>query len=526
MYHSSGLWTPYQPPAPLPVPHGYGRDQDDRALYSAPIDFTQPPPQIYAAPQDSPPQGLTAQGCIEAIEKYSKILKEQFDYNWPPLPSQNSNSSAGQSAGERERSTSNTARGGSNARSSPRSQQQQQPARERHSNAPARQERTHQFHRAHPAPTNHMSMKLQPPQQKPQPLYRHAWGAPAPSGRNKKYQTRQTLVRDSRNGDKEREYRVRARLLVRLHKENCPPPADNKCKIIEKNGNILASSEKFKAIPIAADFAPYGGLAGQVLDFFGKPTETNRVRPGEIVEHKFDADLTWLFLVTAERSYHRAKSNFEEYLQNVETALDNLAAFIKTNKVREIAIPYLCSGRRHLNWLYVKDLISTKLKEVDVTVAVYHLGKTTKDHVHHSSANESTSLVENAPITNLSDSTQVDCPIPNPTPSLPSSLLQVENPMTDGPCREEEILSLNPSASNQASASAGLSSIETVPQPEPSTAPRQRGREYGPAHNQRRLVTRSASSPAGQKWCRAHVLLGCQSCYPPIAPLPPHASFQ
>jgi hypothetical protein len=162
---------------------------------------------------------------------------------------------------------------------------------------------------------------------------------------------------------------------VKLHKEKSPPQANFKCKVVEKNGDILTSPELFKAIPIAADFDPYVGLARQVIDVYGKPADADQARTGQVLRHKFNEQLSWLFLITAIRSFHKANENLNGYLRNVEMALDNLVGFIKAKNVQEIAILYLCSGRGRLNWLFLKDCIMTKLQDVEVTVAVYHLSR-------------------------------------------------------------------------------------------------------------------------------------------------------
>lgn len=298
---------------------------------------------------------------------------------------------------------------------------------------------------------------------------------------------------------------------------------------MEKNGNILASPEIYKAIPIAADFAPSGGLAKHVLDVYGQPVDARNARTGQVLQNKFDEQLTWLYLVTAQRSHHRANANLDSYLHNVETAIDSLVSFIKAEKVAEIAMPYLCSGRGRLNWLFVKDLLMTKLQDVAVTVVVYHLSKSTISDESQSFTQGPTSVAAS----NLTESEKGEAenhalslslsnhapqsegaatsePAPQMTCESPSlnPLPQVESPTTGSEIRDDEIHTLNPINSDQPSQMTGFPTV-IVSHAETAVTPRRSDR-----HSQQRRQQASRSlSAARARWCKSHLQQGCDVCY-------------
>lgn len=512
--------------------HGFGQYQQDiderqHYGYGLPCDITQPPPPVVAAPTTG---DYTMAECQEKIEMWTQRLKSFYHASW-----QSSNVAALDH--EREQTRQNQNGGGRVFGES--SSRWRADARNMGESAAYQPElnRRRQNKSPPPGPTNHMTMKLQAPQNA-NPV-RRPWGEP---GRNKNFQKRRWHTPYRRMGERERNYQVKTRLLVRLHKEKCPPDESFKCKIVEKNGDIITSPEIFKAIPVAADFAPTGGLAKQVLDVFGQPEDASHARPGQVLQRKTADNQTWLFLVTAQRSYHRPNANLGSYLQNVETALDNLAGHIKANEIAEIAVPYLCSGRGRLNWLFMKDLLMNKLQDVAVTVVVYHLSKTAPTKGQRP---EASSLRRIAPVVvnprtgnenreaethtlNLSLPNQVtlseenitiestvqtinDAPGASQTSPATSPLQEVESPTTDSECRDEEIHTLNPSTSNQATQSAG-STTSPVPQAEHSTTPRRVRQQQRRQHG-----TRSQSAVRA-RWCRLHLVQNCPSCYDDKAP--------
>lgn len=512
----------YVAPAPQQVAaHGYGADVDERVSPWGPPNVSQPPPPLPAA-QAGPPE--CHQGCRAEIERLKRLLEEKHAQAWPPLPSAQHSSFAAHSA-RRNHSASTHGR-------------RSWPSRERSPPTPLERPRSKQT----TPPQKLLSLELQQPS--------HLGRAQRSPGRNKRFQRRNWPI-NSRYGDREKEYRMRSRLLARLHREK-RPPADSKCTISERKGNILTSPELYKAVPIAADFQPFRGLAKQVLDVCGKPTDSTEVHIGDAVPVKVDEKLTWLLLVTAQRSWHRAQYNFDKFLQNFETAITNFASFIIKNKIKEVAIPYLCSGRGRLNWLFVKDLLITKLQDCEVNISVYHMEKDTLPENLQASAAASPSTSTGSPAIEIENGTEGIQPLSplvsnqdpqSPRDSIPiiedSSLIEAEQPCEDAPSaardaplppsgspttesenREEEIPTLSTPVSSQAFQSTGnrTSAAETT-QHEKTTTVRRR-LDNGPCDPR---ITRARSAPS---FCKAHHMRSCDrcTCVPPPLLSPPTQS--
>lgn len=174
-----------------------------------------------------------------------------------------------------------------------------------------------------------------------------------------------------RERDVEREYLLKTRILIEKHRNKCKH-FPSKCIIKIAEGDILEAPEQYKVTSVAADLKCKRGVASQLARRIGPPSANKKPEVGDVLESASE-DSTVLFLVTKNRTHDRAHRRFGQFIQNVQRAIERLARIIAKRGITEIAMPFICSGKYQLNWLYVRDLLRHNLRDIEVAVTVYYI---------------------------------------------------------------------------------------------------------------------------------------------------------
>lgn len=186
------------------------------------------------------------------------------------------------------------------------------------------------------------------------------------------YRRRHTDTTRSTYSDIESQYRATTHKLIddyRNRRKGLP----SKCTFKIEEGDLLDAAEQYKVTSVAADLKYRRGVEAQLASRFGAPMGIlKKPAPGDVLESA-SKDSSVLFLVTKNKAHEHPHRKFGKFIRNVQKAIEKLARIIIKRGITEIAMPFICSGKQQLNWLYVRELLRHNLRDINVRVTVYYI---------------------------------------------------------------------------------------------------------------------------------------------------------
>jgi hypothetical protein len=160
------------------------------------------------------------------------------------------------------------------------------------------------------------------------------------------------------------------------------------CVIEEVEGDLVTSGEPIKYQELAGDKSLNYGLARQFKEQAGPPPnlETMKIEIGSVIGQRLPDETSLYSIITKQSSFAKIAENREEFITQALRGIDGLANHIAEGGFKTVALPYICSGRERLDWIFVKDLLLEKLQNYDVTLRIYNRSPKTTNRRPYSAA--------------------------------------------------------------------------------------------------------------------------------------------
>jgi hypothetical protein len=164
-----------------------------------------------------------------------------------------------------------------------------------------------------------------------------------------------------------------AQLDEALKAGECVVEPGARCRFVEHVGDLCEAPEPIKVHAVAADLRCGIGVAASVIEAAGeRPKCDDTPEIGDIVKQEADGMGTIYHLVTKERSPHKFYKRPEPFLVNVKKAFAKLADTIRSERLADVAMSYVCSGTDRLHRLWVMEQLHDQLKDIPVTIHFYN----------------------------------------------------------------------------------------------------------------------------------------------------------
>ena len=214
----------------------------------------------------------------------------------------------------------------------------------------------------------------------------------------------------------------------------------------EHVGDLCEAPQQVKAHAIGNDAWLSRGVAAEVARKAGRPDyQPHSSTIGHVIKQVTTNMGTVYHLVTKEHSPDKYHKNPNQFIIDVELAFRSLAAEVKKDGLREIAMSYLCSGMDRLHRLWVMEQIHHAFRDVPVHIHFYnkHESRRWKD---------AAKLFESIPAPTLP-------PVPSAHQSAPSAPSTAPTPkVTVPPC-----IPTTPAAPNGLATPASIDSSPATP---------------------------------------------------------------
>jgi hypothetical protein len=143
-------------------------------------------------------------------------------------------------------------------------------------------------------------------------------------------------------------------------------------KFVEHVQDLCEAPEAVKFHAIGADARCGVGVAKDIVEAVGeRPTVPDDVAIGSVIEQEAGDLGTVCHVVTKKKSTDKLHMNPEEFIKGAQKGYKAVADVIRREKLKEVAISYMCSGSDRLHRLWTMELLYRELKDVPVTVHFY-----------------------------------------------------------------------------------------------------------------------------------------------------------
>jgi hypothetical protein len=144
-------------------------------------------------------------------------------------------------------------------------------------------------------------------------------------------------------------------------------------KIVEHIGDLCDATQVIKGHAIAVDAWCGVGVAKDIADAVGsRPQVPKDAGIGSVVKQEA-GDLGTIYHVVTKQKSRDKIYNMDpaEFLRGAKAGITALADTVRSEKLDEIAVSYMCSGSDKLHRLWTMELLYNALKDVPVTIHYY-----------------------------------------------------------------------------------------------------------------------------------------------------------
>lgn len=160
--------------------------------------------------------------------------------------------------------------------------------------------------------------------------------------------------------------------VQRLKRHGTFRHADSKCTIKDEAGDLLLHSAT-KGQAVGADFAMNAGLAKHTKNHYQLNTEdllakNPNAKPGHVAPVKLKDGSEMLLLVSKPVSTQKLHHDPDGHVEGAREMVRGLAKYTAENGIKELALPYLCSGLDGLDRFFVRQMFLDAFRLQDIVI--------------------------------------------------------------------------------------------------------------------------------------------------------------
>jgi len=161
--------------------------------------------------------------------------------------------------------------------------------------------------------------------------------------------------------------------LKELQKNGVIKPPTSRLTIKRAYGDLVRANEQFKAQALAADFRCSAGIAKYITDLYRIKPQHPNPQLGTIVPMEVAPHSTFLNVVTKMESHDKIHEKPDEAITGVRLGVRNLLAFCKQEGIKELAVPYMCSGLDQIPAVFIEQLYYDECGDYEMNITIYAL---------------------------------------------------------------------------------------------------------------------------------------------------------